>query len=336
MLVVTAPSIPLAPILHGNTNVASKRPKLSLQTSCLPVAFGNSTTALSLNQSATCSTSPTVRNTFKNAYDACRRTSSPKPPTDRNCSSTRDHKASKQEGSCAAAPGRHSHDELPYQLPLGIRGILRNSPHVASSLMRASLSAPAANGTGNSRRVLFPAKKRVNYRYPIDEEIKTVHFVARHSDLTSSDSSSSSSSSSYIYSSSDGESESDNSDSSSSSDSKDVATPTHSPGKRKKYTRNMRQIRAAGLRDRLPCADEEPETPQTPIKRRRKCHRQWRWTLGPITDGHVQDDEQLEAMTAPEEKEPPSLRESKDVQCAYATSILSRGNDVSSVSSRCE
>ncbi|EEP80248.1 predicted protein [Uncinocarpus reesii 1704] len=291
MLAVATPSLPPVPILQGNT--AAKRPKLSLQTSCLPVAFGNSTTALSLNHSANCSPSPTVRNTFRNAYDAYRRTSSPA-PTNRNEFSSREPKSSKQEISAAHQP-RHSHDELPYQLPLGIRGILRNSPHVASTLRRASLSAPAANGSGNGRRALFPAQKRVNYRYPLDEEIKTVHFVARHSDLTSSDSS--------TYSSSSGEEElkSDNSDSSSSASDEDAAASKEvrtSPGKRKKHAR---QIRAAGLRDRAPRADDDPETPQTPVRRRRKRQRQWRWTLGPIKDGHV--DLAPGGFAAPEKKE---------------------------------
>ncbi|EFW21508.1 conserved hypothetical protein [Coccidioides posadasii str. Silveira] len=289
MLAVAPPSIPPSPIL--NTNGVQKRPKLSLQTSCLPVTFGNSTTGLSLNHSASCSPSPTVKNTFRNAYDAYRHTPSPA-PTLRAEPCTKDPKPTSKQEALPANYSRHSHDELPYQLPLGIRGILRNSPIVASSLRRASLSATSVNGSGNGRRALFPAKKRVHYRCPIDEEIKTVRFIAKHSDLTSPSGYSCSSSSASSSSSSEGESASDSSESSGASDEDSTSTHketggTSSPGKRKKHARSMRQIRAAGLRDRVPCPDDDVETPQTPVNRRRKRQRQWRWTLGPIKDGHV-------------------------------------------------
>ncbi|KAI1922071.1 hypothetical protein LOZ66_003876 [Ophidiomyces ophidiicola] len=302
MLVVTAPTIPSPPIIHSNPNSTNKRPKLSLQTSCLPVSFGNSTTGLSLNRSAGCSPSPTVRNTFKNAFDAYQRTSSPASRT-RSDTPMRDYKASKLD--CAPmSQSRHSYDGLPYQVPLGIRGILRNSPIPVCSLRRASLSASASNGPGNGRRILFPAKKRVAYRFPIDEEIKTVRFTDRHSDLTSD-------SSATLSSSSEGESGSDISDLSSASDEEPIfCKETETRGKRKKHSRYTRQVRAAGLRDIAPRPNEEPITPQTPIARRSKRQRQWRWTLGPIKDGHVQmtcHGSRLDA--APEPIEPRLLQE---------------------------
>lgn len=289
MLAVATPLLPSAPVLQGNTNVSSKRPKLSLQTSCLPISCGNSTTALSLNFSASCSPSPTVRNTFTNAYDAYRRTSSPA-SANRNESPGREQRRSRHEihPKCQNGPNDR---EIPYQLPLGIRGILRNSPHAAASLRRASLSVPSVNAGVNGRRILFPAKKSVTYRFPLEEEIKTVRFTAKHSDLVFPDSS-------QLYISSSSEADTDSDSSCSSSDSLEGASTRsnqfqnirRSPAKRKKHTPNMRQVRAAALRDQCPHTyEQDPETPQTPVQRRSKRQREWRWTLGPINDHHVHE-----------------------------------------------
>ncbi|KLJ05816.1 hypothetical protein EMPG_09316 [Blastomyces silverae] len=202
----------LAPIStsqsHASSN-GSRRPKLSLQTSSLPMTFGKSTTALSLALSAGCSPSPTVRNTFSNAYDGFRRPAS---------SST----AGASSPKCSSRAGKRSSsylcnyqgvdDEIPYKLPLGLRSILRNSPlHASSSLRRPPLAAQGSNGSGNGhsgRRVLFPAKRQVKYRFPLDEEIKTTRYTAKHSDLLSVDSPSGPSD---VYTSSDEGEESDSS-----------------------------------------------------------------------------------------------------------------------------
>ncbi|KAL1959287.1 hypothetical protein VTO42DRAFT_2474 [Malbranchea cinnamomea] len=320
MLAVANPPATVAPSMssssvssavhpHSSTR-ASGRPKLSLQTSCLPVTFGNSTTALSFGPlSAGCTASPTVRNTFTNAYDTFRgslppsATSSPSskyPPNSLRGESTSSSNANGKNSSGA--------DVVPYQLPLGVRSILRNSP---LPFQRASVSAPPSNG----RKRLFPAKKRVNYRYPIEEEITTVRFVARHSDLLSSDDSDSdedfSDAVSPSGSSSEGEGESNASESTSPSESSpvngDLVAPndhktrkslvndaetaqTPTPRRRKrKYQRSERQVLAAGIRDGLIDSTTDCETPRTPVQRRSKRARQWRWTLGPIKDGYVQE-----------------------------------------------
>ncbi|OJD09916.1 hypothetical protein ACJ73_10019, partial [Blastomyces percursus] len=109
------PPVP-APISTRPSSNASRRPKLSLQTSSLPMTFGKSTTALSLALSAGCSQSPTVRNTFSNAYDGFRRPTS----SSTACSSS---------PKCPSRAGKRSSsylcnyqgvgDEIPYKLPLG-------------------------------------------------------------------------------------------------------------------------------------------------------------------------------------------------------------------------
>ncbi|GAB1209968.1 hypothetical protein APSETT445_008756 [Aspergillus pseudonomiae] len=49
---------------------------------------------------------------------------------------------------------------------------------------RGSVPANGPNGGPGSRRVFFPAKKQVSYRQPLEEEIQTVRYTARHSDIT--------------------------------------------------------------------------------------------------------------------------------------------------------
>jgi hypothetical protein len=232
-----------------------------------------------------------VRNTFNNAYDGFRATSSP--VSTAAASPTRYTSRTSRRGSPYVG-GRHHKDDTPYQLPLGVRGILRNSPIPASSLRRPPSSSTATNSPGaghNGRRMLFPAKKHVNYRFPLDEEIKTVRFVAKHSDISSSESPSGPSDS---YSSEDEESGSSASPTESgpseedSVTASDAATSARSARRTKrKVSQSVRQIRAAALRDGLPDHEYECQTPRTPLQRRRKRLRKWRWTLGPVENGQV-------------------------------------------------
>ena len=288
---VTIPPTTPTPV-HSHGSKASKRPKLSLQTSCLPVTFGKSTTALSMNLTANCTSSPTVRNTFNNAYDTFR--GSLAQPTTASPSSKQPPVRS---GSALAFNNNDGDYTVPYQLPLGVRSILRNSPLAAAPYSRR----PSYAGPG-ARKKLFRAKKRVTYRCPLEEEIKTVRFVARHSDLLSENSDKDVSIPDTASVSSDDEDEdSDSSQSTahsgsspSDSDARDTADETDAaqrpPRRRKrKYQRSERQVLAAGLRDGLIDATPDMETPKTPVQRRSKRPRQWRWTLGPVKDGYVQE-----------------------------------------------
>ncbi|KAL3456463.1 hypothetical protein BJX64DRAFT_41003 [Aspergillus heterothallicus] len=270
---VSHPSMSCAMTSSATTNRASalERPKLTLQTSSLPVTFGSSSTGLSLSLAVGSTTSPTVRNTFKNAYDVAYPPSATASPS----------RTSNTRFSKPPSPYTSSN---PYQLPLGVKSILRNSPLEAKR--RANSVAPSGpNGGSTSRRVLFPTKKQVTYRYPLEEEIKTVTYTTRHSDLvsepesasreTSSDEDSDYSSSSAISSEttpSDDDAETEAVGSDPTGDKKE---------KKRKYRSAERQVRAIALMEGLedPYA---PSTPQTPRQGRLKRRREWRWTLGPL------------------------------------------------------
>ncbi|KAL4921703.1 hypothetical protein BDW62DRAFT_174282 [Aspergillus aurantiobrunneus] len=262
-----------------NRPSALSRPKLTLQTSSLPVTFGSSSTGLSLSLAAGSTASPTVRNTFKNAYDVAYPSSATASPS----------RSSSNRFSKPASPYTSSN---PYQLPLGVKSILRNSQFESNKRRANSVASSGHNGSSTSRRVLFPSKKQVSYRCPLEEEIKTVKYTARHSDLvsdpetdscgTTSDDDSDYSSSSLV-----------SSDTTPSDDETNASEPTADKKKKKrKYRSHERQVRAVALMEGL----EDPYTsltPQTPRQGRLKRRREWRWTLGPLDEaGNTSDSSQ--------------------------------------------
>ncbi|OJJ49471.1 hypothetical protein ASPZODRAFT_150354 [Penicilliopsis zonata CBS 506.65] len=270
--------------------ITSQRPKLTLQTSALPKTFGNSNTGLSLSFVANTGASPTVRNTFRNAYDFSAPSSATASPS----------KSSNKPSKLSTSSTVSNNNNAPYQLPLGVRSILRNSPLEPTS-RRRSLSIAS---TAATRRVFFPAKKQVSYRYPLEEEIKTVRFTARHSDIPvesglktsaaartpdehdeGSDSSSAASSSS---------SESGTSDEDSSE-----RKPQQKKRKKQRTLSSERQIRAAALVDGLEADNTEPVTPQTPVRGQAKRRREWKWTLGPTSGGRTESQKATTTTTPP-------------------------------------
>ncbi|KAA8648730.1 uncharacterized protein ATNIH1004_004615 [Aspergillus tanneri] len=255
----------------------SARPKLTLQTTALPRTFGTSSTSLSLSLATGPTASPTVRNTFKNAYENAFPSSATASPS--KSSST--HRWSKP-----SSPYPSHGPNNPYQLPLGVKSILRNSPLEPTCRVRsASVAANSATGGTGSRWMFFPAKKQVNYRQPLEEEIKTVRYTARHSDLVvesnvephdaSSDEDTDSSSSLAP------------SDESTTSDDENPRTDTNHASissferKKRKHLSAEKQVRAVALLDGLEEAYGST-TPQTPRQRRIKRRCEWRWTLGPL------------------------------------------------------
>ncbi|KAL2819492.1 hypothetical protein BJX63DRAFT_11636 [Aspergillus granulosus] len=268
---------------------ALARPKLTLQTSSLPITFGSSSTGLSLSLAAGSTASPTVRNTFKNAYDVAYPPSATASPS--RTSNTRFSKPSSPYTSTN-----------PYQLPLGVKSILRNSPLEAKR--RANSVAPSGpNGASTPRRVFFPTKKQVTYRYPLEEEIKTVTYTTRHSDLGSepeSDSRETSSDEDSDYSSSSAVS----SETTPSDDDAEAKTTGEKKKKKRKYRSAERQVRAVALMEGLedPYA---PSTPQTPRQGRLKRRREWRWTLGPLED--------INKTTEPTKTDSVSIRQTSTV-----------------------
>lgn len=252
------------------------RPKLTLQTTSLPRTFGTSSTGLSLSLAGGATASPTVRNTFKNAYDAALPSSATASPS--RSSNNRFSKPS------SPYPSHSQNNGNPYQLPLGVKSILRNSPLEPTCRLRSASVASSANGATGSRRVFFPAKKQVNYRQPLEEEIQTVHYTARHSDLSAEPETEQSPPTS-----SDQDSDSNSSlapSDTSTSDEDDSTGTRRSPlstleRKKRKHLSAEKQVRAVALMDGLE-ENYGSTTPQTPRQKRVKRRCEWRWTLGPL------------------------------------------------------
>ncbi|KAL6234831.1 hypothetical protein BDW75DRAFT_157032 [Aspergillus navahoensis] len=253
---------------------ALSRPKLTLQTSSLPMSFSTSSTGLSLSLATGPAASPTVRNTFKNAYDVAYPPSATASPS----------RSSSHRFSKPSSPYTPSN---PYQLPIGVKSILRNS-YLESNKRHSNSVGPASGST--SRRVFFPTQKQVSYRYPLEEEIKTVKYTAAHSDLVSDSESGSCETSSD-----------DDSDYSTSSLVSSDTTPSdeetntaEKKKKKRKYRSNERQVRAVALMEGLKDPySSQTQTPQTPRQGRLKRRREWRWTLGPPEEvGNTTDSSQ--------------------------------------------
>ncbi|GKZ19148.1 hypothetical protein AbraIFM66951_004512 [Aspergillus brasiliensis] len=322
----------------------TSRPKLTLQTTSLPRTFGTSSTGLSLSLAAG-TASPTVRNTFKNAYEVTGPASATASPS------------SKHPSQRFSKPSSPYTTHNPYQLPLGVKSILRNSPLEPTCRRRAgSVATTGPNGGPSARRVFFPAKKQVSYRNPLEEEIQTVHYTARHSDLhddpepalepqpqhqqpevASSDEDSDSNASGCP------------SDTSTSEDEPEtgLGKTTSSPVKRKKrkHANAERQVRAVALMDGI-AGPSNPDslTPQTPRRKRAKRRCEWRWTLGPLENRdtllHPVQDETGSTSSASQPETIPHESEtetpSSDPPLSSASTTLYHSSPSSSVSSDVE
>lgn len=281
------------------------RPKLTLQTTSLPKTFGSSTTGLSLSFTTGPGVSPTVRNTFKNAYDV----PSPASATCSPSKSVHGHRFNNRTSKPTSPYIHHPpntnplNPRYPYQLPLGVRSILRNSPLDTPSHRRSGSTSAASSRGG--RRVFFPPKKQVTYRYPLEEEIRTVKYTAQHLDLvqeerdraeeaecdkakpeskpppTKEDEPEDSDSGNPSL------SETSTSSEEASSDEWAVGGHTLSKTERKKRRTLSaeRQVRAVALLDGLDADLDASSTPHTPRQRRAKRRREWKWTLGPLNVG---------------------------------------------------
>lgn len=275
------------------------RPKLTLQTSSLPRTFGRSTTGLTLGTS-----SPTVHNTFKNAYDVA--TPAPAPaPAPATPSTPTTATPAPTASVCVPCPGPGpgtgtgtgtgtgpgpGTGKKTYQNTIGIKSILRNSP-LEHHYHRRSVSNP-------SRRVFFPVKKRVTYRQPLDEEIRTVRYVAAHSDLYGSEDARASPEEEETGT-TDEETDSDTGSGSGSIESDtpsetatetETATGTGTGRKDRKRKLTQRQTRVTlldGLRthslsDSQSSSQSQADTQSPSHTCQPRKRREWRWTLGPL------------------------------------------------------
>ena len=253
--------------------IPKTKPKLSLQTSSLPVTFSKSSTGLAVAAASIPIASPTVLNTFNNAHDIPHRLS----PANSSPSGAR----MARPNSRLMSPYVASKATRPYKLPLGVRGILRNTP-MPSSLRGASACTNSASPR-TSRRVFFPVAKKVNYRNPLDEEIRTNKYTARHSDLSSEES--------------EPDYRSDEASDVSEEGSRQSASEDDTNGdvqvRKRRKIKARRQVAAVAVRDRGK-ASEEQNSQRPRLRhgsRRRKRH--WVWTVAPVTEVRisVEDDE---------------------------------------------
>ena len=283
------PSCSTMSCLSSNEQTIASRPKLTLQTTSLPRTFGHSSTGLSLSRAAGTGTSPTVRNTFKNAYDVTS-------PSSATTSPSKGPRLNTKPISPYVHPNNQNNTNTfsyrsPYQLPLGVRSILRNSPLETASRRRSgSVSAGAGPSSAGARRVFFPAKKTVTFRHPLEEEIRTERYTAQHLDLLEDEAVEAVQT---VQPQAAGREEPGSEDSDTSESLSETSTSSDEDGtgktsltklerKKRRTMRVERQVRAVALLDGFE-ADPYASTPQTPRQGRAKRRREWKWTLGPIS-----------------------------------------------------
>ncbi|KAJ6089838.1 hypothetical protein N7467_005054 [Penicillium canescens] len=296
----------------------TSRPKLTLQTTALPRTFGSSTTGLSFSFAAAPTSSPTVRNTFKNAYDVA----SPSSATSSPVKSSR-FNTPKPTSPYVTHPNNVFNYRNPYQLPLGVRSILRNSPLDSASRRRGSISAGGNGHNAGTRRVFFPAKKQVNYRCPLEEEIRTERYTAQHLDLLREEAvqneadkpppetGSGRSPENEDENNNDSDSSASLSESASGDDTsadegvRDTNTSlTKEERKKRRTLRIERQVRAVALLDGFEADPYASSTPQTPRQGRLKRRREWKWTLGPVESDLNGSDISVQSLSPPSESGP--------------------------------
>lgn len=148
------------------TQSGGKRPKLSLQTTSLTSTYGSLTRGLPPNTTQTLYT-PTTANTLSNTWDL----------------SIRPSPISRTDSPRPLPPTRTQTGQQPYtySLPFGVKPILKNTP------LPPRAASVSASPRETRRKVFFPQPKRVCFKSDLEEIIGTTQYVAKHSDLTSSE-----------------------------------------------------------------------------------------------------------------------------------------------------
>ncbi|KAK4506794.1 hypothetical protein PRZ48_000527 [Zasmidium cellare] len=298
MSLAILPSAPMAynqssgPTLLAPSPSPAKRPKLSLNTANVPSVFGKGSTSLRLDTLS--ATSPTTRNTFSNAYDQAQsrhtingRPSKPRlAPLATNVTNADEQTApldpeqpnnsaaSSASSSSTASTVDFSTAEVPYRVPYNVKSILLNSP-IARKPVRITSFAQS--------KPMFPAAKKVAFKAPLTEDIQTIKYTMRHSDIESS----TSTISTLELSPSDNSSTVDEDD----EDDEDEKVETVEVEKKESSSPHTGDKRESSDEE----DDDSDSCPATPVAGRKKRHRDWRWTLGPI--GPSQDQQQQSEET---------------------------------------
>ncbi|KAF9698587.1 hypothetical protein EKO04_003379 [Ascochyta lentis] len=284
-----ATSLPIMP------SRSSQRPRLTVNTH-QPRIFGK---AASLRLDTLSAASPTVRNTFNNAYEPTTTTNTsntlntfvappPGPPAKLRLDittttahpttiSTPDSASTLSSSTLTSASSESATSTIPYKQPHNLNSILVNSSIVPRKM---------------ASRPMFPAEKRVSFRTPLEEEIKTVKYTWANSDMESSSSTLTSL----------------DSTSTDSASTESAATATATPNSAtpklqlskpslslqssteakpivstiESSSTQRKPPRLGDKRDSSESEDDSDTCPQTPVAGRRKRSRDWRWTLGKL------------------------------------------------------
>jgi len=118
---------------------------------------------------------------------------------------------------------------------------------------------------------MFPAAKKVAFRSPLTEDVKTEKYTLKHSDIESSASTIST------------------------LDLNDVKEDDEKVVKKVEKKQRASSPQTGEKRessDEEDDDDEDESYPTTPVAGRRKRHRQWTWTLGPVDHAPSSTEEQ--------------------------------------------
>ncbi|OCK83207.1 hypothetical protein K432DRAFT_322682 [Lepidopterella palustris CBS 459.81] len=298
------------PLRQPEPGAPRPKPKLQLNTQQIRT-FGKGS---SLRLETLSAVSPTIRNTFTNAYDApvsaapaLGKPSKPRLSIDSSVANqapsstssvlqvdintpsyTPNSASTFSSGSTSASSSDSATIRIPYKLTHNLPSILSNSPVESLRPRRMTASRP-----------MFPAAKKVSFRTPLEEEITTVKYTLAHSDIESSTSSTASTfsvepSDSIVSS----ESERSLPSTSHLSIPTFAAPSTESPSPSTSSPSQQSSSPALSSSEESPRlsgpktgdkrdsssseSDSEDSCPETPVAGRRKRRREWVWTLGPI------------------------------------------------------
>lgn len=248
----------------------SKRPRLTLNTTTVTPIFGKNATSLRLETLS--ATSPTSRNTFQNTHAPQKKSGrhptkpvlaplsisiDPTPPTtpdttrpDPREDERRTSRPSSADSSSSGSTINTLPAEVPYKLPFNANSILTNGP-----LPRLRQRRPSFSQT----RPMFPTPKKVGFRAPLTEAIRNTTYTLPHSDIEQAVDE-------PAPPAMDNEEEEDVQES----------TPAQPLPK-------LDSPRTGDKRDSSSDEDDSDTCPATPVAGRKRRHRQWRWTLAPVS-----------------------------------------------------
>ncbi|KAF2256958.1 hypothetical protein BU26DRAFT_558386 [Trematosphaeria pertusa] len=285
------------PIIPQRQTTLPQRPRLRLDTQSTTHRYKGS----SLRLETLSAVSPTIRNTFSNAYEppasaapVLARPSKPRLSIDSTCKTSSESSTPSSAATPSSSLTSASTDSativIPYKQPHNLTSILSNSPARALEPRRMAAARP-----------LFPAEKKVSFRTPLEEEIKNVRYTLAHSDIESSQSTISS-----LSTAASSESESSAASlsvaftSSGEPSSPSVQSPSE-PSSSSAFSSLEGSPRPKGPRagDKRDSSESESDScPETPVAGRRKRRRDWRWTLGSLPSDKSTSSSASDAITS--------------------------------------